>query len=45
MPKHGFLDVADAKMPVAFEARGKALASSSSAATARALKFGEEHAP
>ena len=32
----GFLDVADAKMPVAFEARGEDL---------RALKFGEEHAP
>ena len=31
----GFLDVADAKMPVAFEARGGAL---------RALKYGEEHA-
>ena len=31
----GLLDVADAKMPVAFEARGGAL---------RALKYGEEHA-
>ena len=35
-PKHGFLDVAEAKMPVAFEARVEDL---------RALKFGEEHAP